>query len=186
MNIAFDIDGVAVDTMSTFCYYGSILTGKSLSVRDIKDYNIHPSLDITPQQVELIIEATISRSLNLQMYEGFNNIFRLAQLLNTGVDVEFVTARSERFHFATFQMLKAILRTDNFKIHHSKDKLEHVKHYDFFFEDCIETVNSLFEKTNATFFVPIRPWNQDKIKASERIIPYNYSHEAVIKLLELT
>jgi uncharacterized HAD superfamily protein len=120
------------------------------------------------------------------MYSNFNIIFRLAQLLNSSSNIEFVTARSERFHSATFQMLKSLLHADDIKIYHSEDKLEYVKYYDFFFEDCIETVNRLLNDTKTIFFVPIRPWNQDKIKASERIIPYNFSHEAVIKLLELT
>jgi uncharacterized HAD superfamily protein len=58
MNIAFDIDGVVVDTMNTFCQYGSILTGKTFLTHEIKEYDIHSSLDITPWQVELIMEAT--------------------------------------------------------------------------------------------------------------------------------
>lgn len=95
MSIAFDIDNVLADTISTWCRRVYDLKGKKFNKKNIKSHKIVGSVKMSPTNIYKILDQVWENWNSLPMTEK-NLPNKIRKIQSKGYDISIVTCRPKR------------------------------------------------------------------------------------------
>ena len=159
-HIAFDIDGVCADTVGLFIDITANEFGMtSFSHADVTQYSFFETMDITPDEINQIIDQIINGHYTQRLYPIYDTFRVLNRFRHP---ILFVTARTTAD--AIEKWISHFLCTDHFEVIATgspdrKKEILHARGVRYFVEDRIQTCYELSEEG----IMPIlfaQPWNR--------------------------